>query len=374
MIKVFVLSISVLFTFCLHAQQSDFAGLDNLTASNAKKGVKFYQKQLKKDGSARHEYFLGAAYYLKALANSKKQMEFVQKAEEHLENIKNDASLKFQYNFRMGLCKSFYDDYDAALPYFSNCVSMYPMHIESNCFKAISMAYQLENTDTSDFFQIVDDLNALILINSDTSILENLGKSLLCLKNKIDYPVADEASKLKLNGIVDLSVSIFPIEFIGGMYDLDSSNFTINPLNAYQENGFIYEVKQDSNLISELLRLKLSNKPIINNSPILEECSEFIKKLNSDTDLATLLCLPKGCIIDEYSITTFKNIRLIRSIDGGKIFDHKSLSTIDIKSDQLTQKGLKALHEATYLDRLYFDIDYLDEGVGPKTVSISIGL
>ncbi|MFT7614276.1 MAG: tetratricopeptide (TPR) repeat protein [Parvicellaceae bacterium] len=374
MVKGFIFIISVLFSISLVAQQTNFEGLDRLSVSNAKKGIKYYQRKLKKGSNAKHEYYLSAAYYLRALSNSKNQMEYIQKAEEHLKNIETDQSLKFQYNFRMGLCKSFYNDYDAALPYFSKCVSMYPMHIQSNCFRAISMAYHLEKTDTSHFFDIVDDLNALILVTSDTSTLENLGKALLCLKNSIEYPVMDQASRIKLKGLIDLDISIFPIEFIGGMYDLDSTNFTTNPANTYQDKGYVYEIKQDSNLLAELVESRLLNKPLVNNTPTTDGCSELIRKLDRTTSLSSLLCLPKGSIVDEYSLTTFKNIRLIITTDSGRIYDDKSLSMIEVASDKLSNEAIEAIQSATHLDQLYFEIDYKDEGIGPKTVSIRIGL
>ncbi len=210
--------------------QSDFAGFNHISESTAKKAIKYYQKQISKGRTndlKATQYYLGCSYYLQAISDQKKRQEWIDSAISEFKNCMTDKRFEFQSQFRTGLCYAYMDEYDEALPYFKKCVSAYPTHTWSNYYLGISLAYSL-SPQPEDVTTVINELNWLLEYKTDPQARIRLGEALLSIGNLVQngsivYPntqklICDELS---------CEASIFPIEFHGGLIDVDSSNFVV---------------------------------------------------------------------------------------------------------------------------------------------------
>lgn len=343
--KGFVLFLLIICSTSSIAQDGEFAGLNNLTVDNARKAIKYYRKKLKDasaDNSAELKYYLACSKYLLALTNPKKVDLNISEAQIAFLSLRpeNDLPAKnrqtFRFNFRSGLTALYKGDlvgFRMAKSHFDECVNISPKHVESNYFRAISWAYgETTPQDTSQLFEVVQHLNALIQITRDTMDLQLLGEGLLALKNTVDHQLVDTETRERIKDIVDLNTTIYPIEFYGGLYDLDSAGFVLDTHAIYKQHAELHAIQCETFQIDKDHTIPYS-------------------ELSTEVTIGKLFGLPDSVIIESYDLRIDHYNRLMEYKMDIPYVPRLSHG----KGSHLSIYRLNEIRQARHTDFVYFD-------------------
>jgi hypothetical protein len=343
-------------TFSFSQNNPDFSFTD--VVNNPKAIIKYYKKIESNTISDSVKYKLACANYSIGFAKKNGREKNLIKALSIFKLLENSEKYKVNSLFRQGLCNMGLFQLDSAYVNFNDLLSLNPKIQEAYYFKAFSFYYsknysQRTKKDTLDCFKLINEMNLIIQITSDTNKLKLLAEATHNLKNFLhQYSVFDSKSLQKISGLIDQQKYYYPMKS-SLLYKLDS----------------IPQLPIDKGIFELYATLKINYFNPLTNSYVSN--SMPFKKLSQTTNLQTILGLPDTLSIDSFQLSLYKVTRGYK-FKGDTLDMTGSYDFIGLKSysSKLTDEMVDVIRKLTINDDIYFEYIFttkIKDGFIPPT-------
>ena len=325
-------------------QNHDFADI----IRNPEKSIQRYKKRLENKEQADSlkndlTYKLAVSYYQKGLYKpdrihlSKGKRRYFEAAKKLFEQLETKKGYQINSLFRKGLCDIGLYQFDSAYRSFSKLITFNPLIPEAYYFKAMSYEFSYSKKDTAAYYRLIEEMNAMILVTSDTVSLVRLARATDNLQQFFPCRVFDNYSYPKIADFIGIHPRTYALEVSGGLYDLDTILMPVL-------NKSLYDIWAKVKLFYWDFTTQMYQEKIM-------AYEDFMQA----KDIRSVLEIPDSIGVQSFELSTLKELHGMWD-KKDEVYSHNYKKTeVSCSSIYVCPAFLEVIKGLTYLDKIFID-------------------